>query len=71
MITKVKTTTILLKSTDAINWINENISISNSQWDKDDDSGFPTIEIDSQFVDELIDSMTDELSDNDFEVIEK
>ena len=68
--TKTQTTIILLKTNEAIQWINDNISLAQNQWNKDDDTGYPTIEINTQFVDELLDSMADELTNNDFEVVE-
>ena len=66
---KQRTTIIVLNTPDAIAWINDNISLSNKQWDKDDDTGHLTIEINTQFVDELLDSMTDDLTNQDFEVV--
>lgn len=67
---KSKTTKIMLKSQEAIEWIEDNISLSSKQWDKDDDTGNPIIMINTEFVDELLDEMEEELKDGiDYKVI--
>lgn len=68
--TKTQTTIIVLKTNVAVDWINENISLSDRQWNKDDDTDMPTIEINSLFVNELLDAMMEDLTNQDFEVVE-
>jgi hypothetical protein len=59
--TRSKITIVTLKTTDAIGWINDNISIPARQWQKNDDTGELEFQIDSTFADELLDEMAEDL----------
>jgi hypothetical protein len=70
--TRTKVTVITLKSAEAQDWINDNISIPARQWTKNDDTGELQFQIDSTFADELLDEMSEDLNpDIDFSISEE
>jgi hypothetical protein len=70
-ITKVKTVLVTLKTRDAEDWINDNISIPARQWQKDEDTGYLQFRIDSTFSAELIEEMEEDLKTGiDFDINE-
>jgi len=70
-ITRTKITLVTLKTTDAIDWINDNISIPARQWQKNEDTGDLEFQIDSTFAAELIEEMEEDLKPGiDFDINE-
>jgi hypothetical protein len=68
-ITRINTITITLKTQEAQDWIEDNISIPARQWHKNEDTGNLEFQIDSTFSAELIDAMAEDLQpDIDFSI---
>ncbi len=69
VLTKQRTVTIILNTPQALKWVDDNIAVERSQWDKDDDTGNLCFYLDAEFADELLDEMADELQEKiDFTV---
>jgi hypothetical protein len=69
--TRTKITLVTLKTQDAQDWINDNISVPARQWRKDEDTGHLQFQIDPMFAAELIEEMEDDLKTGiDFDINE-
>jgi len=67
--TKTRFSTVILNTPKSRQWIDEHIAIRRNQWLKDDDTGNLGFIIESIFLPELLDDMTDDLiQDIDFTV---
>jgi len=68
-LTKTRIATIILNTEKSRQWIDENICVERNQWTKDDDTGCIAFRLDRIFLDELLDEMAEDLTqDIDFSV---